>query len=370
MGHVFNFTGLISDILRAYREVYIYFFTGLFRIDNPFMVFIYGFIFLMFLFSLILAIYKTRTVSVLNIVVIFTFVLLLPLAANFSRVFDTGNFDVITRTSFSFIFFLILPLIFLGNFEIKTYGLKNLLAVVLVLLIGYNIALSNYIYFRAQVFTEHAMLYANRITTRIEPLLPYSTNNEVLFHGNLVENPIYPDMDELLFREYVPPLLFNRINLGGCSSSYDFFLHVIRYRVGLNITSLGFDLERRNHLINEAISMGMPVYPQEGSVKLIDGVVVSMQGFFGRIDIDETTPNSFTATANHTGKASDLEFEYIWYLYKNNQRVKQINPDNADLSQVSYDIYDPGIYSFKVSVYISESELLVLNIHSSGFEVK
>ena len=369
----FSLSMISEDIISVYREVYFYFFSFSFRIHNQYIVHAFRFLFMTsFVLLIILTIKNGLYRNFLNIALIILLVLLLPIAGNFFRILDRGPFMVIATSSYAFAFYLIIPIVLLDNFRINTFGFKYIISMVLIFVIGYNVVLCNFIYFRAQVLTQHAMLLANRITAQIEPLLPYSTNNEVFINGNLTYNPIYPDMH--LFKEYTPRFLHNNVLLGGLENNLwgwklNFFEDVLRYRVGLNINHLGNDMDRKMYLLNEAITSGMPVYPQEGSIAIIDGVIVSILSFYGRIDIENTAPYNFTATIHHTSKASDLEFEYLWYVYKDGARLEFINPDNPDLYQVSFEVLESGTYSFKIYAFLSHNGVKALEIFSFEIEV-
>ena len=239
----------------------------------------------------------------------------------------------------------------------------------LVFIIGYYISFSNYIYFRGQVLTMHSMQLANRIVKRIEPLLPYSNNNQVFITGNLIANPIYPHTS--VFREYTPRApLFE--NFGGRndirdSSFQNLFGRIIQYRVGINLQHPNY--QRQRYLLDRAISNGMPVYPLEGSVALIDGTVVVILNFFVRLDVEEVSPNTFIAIANHTGKSSSLDFEYIWYIYRDGQRKEQIYTGSYNASQVVLSIAEPGSYQFRVFIRLADGRDIISTL-SPSFEVE
>ena len=361
-----------NDILRAYREVYFYFFSNSFRITNHILIFSYGSVAITTLLLLVCFSYKKiMDQSIANLVLVAILVLLLPLAANFSRILDNHyEIGVLRMTSYAFAFFLILPLILFENFKINTHGLKKLTVLALVFIIGYYVSFSNYIYFRGQVYTTHAMKLANRITARIEPLLAYSDANQVFILGNLAMNPLYPHA--VIFREYSPRTV-SSVNLGGENVLGhwldNYFGNVIRYRIGLDISHV-MSLEKRRYLQNRAITYGMPVYPQEGSVTIIDGTVVAMLNFFGRVDIEEVSPNKFLATIHHTGKTSNLKFEYVWYLYRNGQRVEQIYIDSFGKGYLSHEIFSPGSYQFRVFTRLLNDRRSIINNFSPNFEVE
>jgi len=365
--------GIYSDILRAYREVYYYFFSNSFRIDNQFLIIAYGFILLLGLCLLIIITVKSIGKEVSNICLAAILLLLLPLAANFTRVLDSESPVVILAvSSYSFVFFLILPIVLYENFneKINTYGFKKLVALVLVFVMGYYVVFSNFVYQAGEVISMHAIQLANRISAVIEPLLPYSDNNQVFINGNLRLNPIYPHRG--YFPEYNPRAVHVDL-LGGANNfatwPQNFFANVIRYRIGLDINHPTGGNERRQYLLDRAITYGMPAYPQEGSIAIIDGVVVVILNFFGRLDVEESTANNFTAVANHIAKATDLEFEYIWYIYRDGQRLEQIYRDYEGIGYINYEINEPGSYQFRVFVRFSGGQNII-NFFSTRFEVE
>ena len=72
------------------------------------------------------------------------------------------------------------------------------------------------------------------------------------------------------------------------------------------------------------------------------------------------------ASAKHTGKATNLEFEYNWYLYRNGQRVEQIITDTSD--EIQLEISEPGTYQIGVYVRFPGGSNII-NFFSVDFEV-
>ena len=365
---------LPEDILRVYQEVYYYFFSTLhdgvhiFRIQNRFLMFSYLFVFLLGFISFILAL-KNISKNILNICIVYLMMLLLPLAANFSRLFDIGHISALVMTSYAFAFFLILPLLIWDNLKINLYGAGKLVCVALIFIIGYYISFSNFIYLRGEALTAHQMHLSNRIAARVEPLLPYSEHNQLFLIGNLISNPLYPTRNH--FSAYTPRTTVDRaFGQSSINGFPDHFMeHIMRYRLGINVLH-GGNSERRQYLLDAAITYGTPVWPQEGAVTLIDGTVVGVMHFFGRVDIEEVRHNHFIAVLNHTGKASDLSFGYVWYIYRDGQRVDQIYIDNDGRGYVEFQFEEPGIYQFRVFLRFADSWTNIINNFSPQFEVR
>ena len=365
---------LPETLPRVYLEVYYYFFSTIhdapriFRIPSRWLVLSYGFVFIMGIITMVHAI-KSKCKSPLNVVIICVLILLLPIAANFSRLFDAmPDMLVIMMTSYAFVFFLILPLIFWDNIKINTFGLKKVAYVAFVFIIGYYISFSNFIYLRAEVMTTRHLHFTNRVAARIEPLLPHSTNNQVFLLGNIAYNPIYPHMAD--FTLYTPRTTVTRMwgvyDVGYWPS--DFIGNVMGYRIGLNVAPVPC-YDKKMYLADRAITYGMPVWPQEGSVAFVDGVIVGMFNFFGRVDVENTGPGSFVATANHTGKASDLMFSYDWYLYRDWQRLRHVYSDVFGSGELRFEIDTVGFYRFRVLVRLMDGTEIIDNF-SAFFEVE
>ena len=368
-----SLVGIHNHILRAYAEVFYYFFSNSFWIDSCLIILAYGYIatmaFLLFVLAIKDSVYKKR--SFLNVIIAVLLVLLMPLAANFARIFDLpGAVSIMGMTGFAFTLLVIFPVLMLENikFNMKIFGIFGKLTVIaIVFIIGFNVSFSNFIYQRGYAMHTRVMFLANRLASHIEPLLPYSERNQVFLTGNIVNNPLYPHMSD--FTEFTPPRAQGNRMFGFDAIGVwpDRFLpNVIRYRIGLNIRHVG--LERRSDLLEQAISYGMPVYPLEGSVALVDGVVVVMLNFYGRIDIEDIYTNYFTATANHTGKSTDLEFVYTWFLYSNRARLREIAPPSYS-SSIDYAITQPGSYQFRVFIRLADGRN-VINFLSPAFEVE
>ena len=361
--------GIIGSIRNSYWEVFYYFFYDTFRIDNNLLTFIYGFIALTSMMIIMAAIRKGLSEgSWLNSVVIIVLVFLLPIAANFSRMLDSGSPEVLRMSSYAFAVFLILPVIFYENFKANLYGLKKITVIALVIVVGYNISFANFLYLRGQVYMSHAVQLADRIMARAEPLLPYSYNNYLFVHGNVIDNPIYPHMHSRIFPQYTPRAT-TRVLFGGNNDHTSWvrnvFNNMVRYRVGLHVNVYyDRDHERRASLIDRAITLGMPVYPQEGSVAVIDGVVVAMLNFFGRVDVYEVFPHNFFATVSHTGMASNLGFNYTWYLYRDGTRISEV----GEGANIVYEITEIGYHQFRVFVALVDGRN-VINVFSQAIRV-
>ena len=379
IGDVFSMgtlRNLPATIPRVYQEVYYYFFSTLyyhvvsFRIHSRLLILAYSLVFLVGMLSLVLAIINIRK-NVQNVILACMLVLLLPLAANFSRLFDTGYVQVIKTSSYAFVFFLILPLILWDNIKINTFGIRKATCLVLVFIISHYVSFSNYIYLRGEVITRRFMHFSNRVSTRVEPLLPYSIDNQVFLMGNVVDNPLYPHLAD--FGMYIPRTTINRMwgnnyIYAGHAWPQDFISDVIRNRIGLNIVNVP-DNDRKQYLLDRAITYGMPVWPMEGSISVVDGVVVGMLHFFGRVDVEQTCSNSFAATINHTGSAGSLEFEYAWYLYQEGQKLEQIHEDIDGNVQLSFAIDEPGSYQLRVFIRFRDGTSII-DCFSPIFEVK
>ena len=356
---------ILKNVICVYPEVILYFFSSGLKIDNSLLKIAYVFLILIGIFLFIIFVKKNNGKSIIQIGITSFLIFLLPFAANFSSMFSVSGFGALAMTSYSFTFFLILPIIFLENYKINIFGLNKIMVLSLLFIIGYYISFSNFIYFRGQVLTMHSMQLANRIVGKIEPLLPYSDNNQVFITGNLIQNPIYPNTSD--FHEYTPRAsLYD--NFGGPNDFRNpfqsLFGRIIQYRVGINLQHP--PLERQQFLLDRAISNGMPVYPLEGSVAIIDGTVVAILNFFGRLDIEEIN-NIFLISAKHTGKATDLEFKYDWYLYRNGQRVKQIITVNTH-DKIQVEVSIPGIYQIKLFIGLQEGSNII-ELLSTVFEI-
>lgn len=371
--------GIPSEIPRVYWEVWNYFFSSDFRIESHILSFTYGFVGVLSLLSIGCLIRKHKGMRILNVAFIVFLTLLLPLAANFSRIFDTGYIQVMTMTSHAFSLLLLLPIILIDNFEInkiKLYGLqKALLTISLMFIIGYFISFSNFMYQNGKVITTYLYQFSNRLAVRVEPFLPYSNDNQVMVAGNLLLNPISPIKpivpNQTIFQEYTSRYIYAKNNTFGGYNNPPylgaFFPVVMRYLSGIDTSSPG-NLERRQYLLDRAISDGMPVYPQEGSVALIDGTVVAMLNFYARLDVEETGSGSFVVTANHIGKSTDLEFMYSWYVYKDGQRLYQIY-ESSGVDHIEFTIGERGeAYQFFVNIYLSDGRE-ILGVRSEYFDV-
>lgn len=201
---------------------------------------------------------------------------LIPLALNLITVLSVGA-DVHALMIYSFVlqFVFTIKLAELSvqrmiQAESASWPFLHMVNIILCcFLLWNNFCISNMAYLRLQVCYENSYALANRVVTRIESLDGYSPELPVAIigeasrkiYGNTVEefsqiNTLTGTADTLLF---IPePHLRTR--------------KFIENYIGIRMRSL--NTEQKLSLGNSEIVMGMPSYPAEGSVAMVDGVIV------------------------------------------------------------------------------------------------
>ncbi|MCL1989139.1 MAG: glucosyltransferase domain-containing protein [Firmicutes bacterium] len=362
---------LPSELLRVYREVFYYFFSSMPNVDfrsfiiySRYLIAAYAFIFFVLAVTLLLIVIskiKAKQISVINIIIAVLLVALLPFAGHLSGLLrPPSEIQFITMTTYALVFLLFFPLILWENFKINIYGAKKLATFACVFIIGFYMAFANFVYTSMQARHMQIMNLANRLTLHIEPLLHYSDRNTIFIFGNNFRgNPLYPAINN--FTEYTARTIqdsrvFGNDNITGWGAG--FLVGVIRNRIGLEVRSPSNN--ERTALLQSAITQGMPVYPTEGSVAIIDNVVVVMNNFFGRVDIEqieEIDQTTFSLTYNHTGKSTDLPFEYEWRFYRlengNPQEITDLRT-HENTGQVYFNPAEPGEYQVRVWLRFAE----------------
>ena len=215
-------------------------------------------------------IYKSPVILIIEVLL----VLLIPCGFNVITILVAGN-SVHMLMIYPYI---CLPILIVTVSEIAIDELKNLkiskflsfiVIMLLMSLIWNNYCVSNVAYLRLQVTYENSFAFANRVVSRIESLDGYNeklpvtivgdASNE-LYGGTIPEfkkyNSFTGTTDKLLFS--TEPHVRTR----------KFFEHYI----GIHMQKpSNEDLKRLNE---SQLVEKMPTYPKEGSIKIIDGIIV------------------------------------------------------------------------------------------------
>lgn len=134
-----------------------------------------------------------------------------------------------------------------------------------------NYLITNKAYFRMELAKDRVTAYLNRILANVEATEGYENGDQLAILGNFYykDNPSPVEMDIIdsePLREMSGVALENGLITPGVRDNF------IRFYVGFNITEL--DDKRKGELMDTQQYQNMPVYPEEGSIRLIDDVWV------------------------------------------------------------------------------------------------
>ncbi len=183
----------------------------------------------------------------------------------------------------------------------------------IVVLLGF-VNRSNAIHLQSYLYTQSSFLTANRLFSRIEQVSEFNQNSKIAIVGKL------SNLSYTMSR--TPP--FNEISQGyfggpvGVSDEIapNKFVNIIKY--------MGYDLKYASPNEMEKakdLTVNMPAYPQIGSIKTFDDLIVVNLGNNNIKNIKHEWLNEgrirFTMVTSEPNR-----WEYAWYIYKGSERIK------------------------------------------------
>jgi len=311
-----SISGFISELSRTYREFVNSFRGSIYIVVNPLL---YAYLILAGLASVLLfcVVIKCNIHrQPLRLLFILGLLFLIPFASNFA------GFLAINTVGTMIYPFVLTIVAFVILFDCHGGGAMRSVMVICVLFISANYVISNNaFYLRAFFFNQTLTSINTRISDRIDSFLPLieSRPRQVTYFGSL-PNEYFP---------YSPPF-FNEHGTrhGGRALSHnpfilprgdaawrrDVFVRNLQGLHGINLNSLP-DGSERNEIQEYLLTSNMPVWPAEGSVAIINDVIVIN---FGIADVifNEDTSHFHARHWISEGHASH-DYEYEWLIYRN-----------------------------------------------------
>ena len=271
---------LIGSILkRTYNQVIDFFF--LINADNSFnnifIVFI-NWIFLFFcFFVLVIYIIKIR-MQIMRIAVLFLLAFLMPLAVNFCQVLSPYSEPTpVMKYAFVIIYFGGLMLADNYPYDMVKRRVINCIPLMLILLISccsiYFVGYDNVLYTMLAQAHRTTQVYAANMLSRIESLDGYRYGMEVVIVGGFPDDRYFSDID-----------VYGMVQQGGAlaNSVVPLNRHIYYYfNDWLNVPFIEPDEEVFVQISNMPEFKEMPLYPDDGSVRIINNkVVVKVQSSY------------------------------------------------------------------------------------------
>ena len=287
----FTIQSIIDDIFVCYRVTFDLIFTNnvfahntTIFIRNVYMILIIWTLFLYIRYVVILIISspmytKERVNMIIRIFIASIFILLSPIVINFMFIMTNNGIKYIDdRLSLSFIFYIIFPIVILDlsnrKFKMSTFKRYNIINKITILLscliLVHNIWLCYGSYYNQYKIINASKAFSLELATNIKMLNGFNNDTKVLFVGSPFEKNSYFDYSYYVDAKYN---LYSNFD-----EEYENILcEYPMIQIFKEFTALNFeepiDLIKNNLIYSEEVR-NMPIYPNDGSVKLIDNIVV------------------------------------------------------------------------------------------------
>ena len=144
----------------------------------------------------------------------------------------------------------------------KRYSL--IVAISVLIFIICNVQTSNLVYVKKEILKDSTLSTMTRVLYKIEDIDEYANNTYIAFIGNIdIQKEITGTQ---MINEITGVDSNSQITYQGTYKRY--FKNILQYDI--NVCS---DLETETLKENETVKE-MPVFPEKGSVKLVDGIIV------------------------------------------------------------------------------------------------
>lgn len=274
-GKLFSFSGISASLEKVYRGFYDGFFGNIYVVTDGLK---YAYIIIAGLSALFLCmiimkqkIYKQPV----RLLMILALLALTPLASNFASFFDTGN--LMGLVIYSFVMVLMFSIVISEQSTVVYPVVKSIFIVCVFFVVANYVVENNVYYLRAHYANQRIFSITTRILARVDPLLPMTDSREITFFGRL------PNEHYQIGAQ--GPSEFE--NIQDHRSLRNYFLHLGRpgdyeqtllaYNIsnvhGLEFKQLNYG-ERRDQIAQIVLDTNMPIWPAEGSVDIINDVIV------------------------------------------------------------------------------------------------
>jgi len=290
---------LPNIIIVAYKEFIKFFILRSFNYQFSIMKLMYILSFLSIIILIVFIVRKEKT-RLPNLMISIALFSILPLASNLIYIL-AWNTEVGLRMLSGYVAIYLLPLLLIDHFfvnPVNTYekdlivdlqttktkdfislnkGKSYLLIAMCILFFATSISIynniyqSNRAYFKLDLVNKNINAYSNRIAMRIESVSGYERDFPVIFYGDSTYTTNFTN-------EISPPDLvpFGIVTRRSKSWSYKFYFErflALPNPISRRSTSWGNSFSEDEKTTIEGIVEKMPIYPDEGSIKIIDDVI-------------------------------------------------------------------------------------------------
>jgi hypothetical protein len=337
---LFSVSGIINAIKLTYQSFFHgfwqnFYFYPVIEIIRLAYIFLFG-VLAVFLAAIIMK--NKINKQPLRLFTLLFMVLLIPLATNLAIFFTEGGarIDMVYAFVLVLVFVIIVSESIISEFYNIIYLVgKQATILCIVFLFIYYIMINNVYYLKAYFFNQRTIALTTRIATTVDPLIPQISSGQIGFFGG-VPSEYYPEVRNVFseLRGYsLGNSSFLRIyenNEPGEEWHQWHFIANIGNLQGIHLDPL-LDYYERNQIRDAILHMNMPVWPAEGSIAIINDIIIVN---FGITDIiAEEIEGVRILRARHwiSDAHATTPYEYYWEIFKDNELIDSRITNTSEL---------------------------------------
>ena len=202
--------------------------------------------------------------------------LLLPVGMNTAQLSFSGDVHDLMKYSFWLFYVLCLLPCFAGAWEKPSGTIRGIAAVLMLLLLCANIQTANIVYTKKQLEQEAAGSLMTRVLMRLEQHEDYVPGETPLVFAGVSDQlrekiPGFEAYYDITGCETASPIVKS-------TASYNYNIYAAYFRYLLNNPAVMADWELWNRMQEDPRVAELPIYPAEGCMRILDGVMVVRMG--------------------------------------------------------------------------------------------
>ena len=202
--------------------------------------------------------------------------LLLPVGMNTAQLSFSGDVHDLMKYSFWLFYVLCLLPCFAGTWEKPSGTIRGIGAVLVLLLLCANIQTANIVYTKKQLEQEAAGSLMTRVLMRLEQHEDYVPGETPLVFAGVSDQlrekiPGFEAYYDITGCETASPIVKS-------TASYNYNIYAAYFRYLLNNPAVMADWELWNRMQEDPRVAELPIYPAEGCMRILDGVMVVRMG--------------------------------------------------------------------------------------------
>ena len=202
--------------------------------------------------------------------------LLLPVGMNTAQLSFSGDVHDLMKYSFWLFYVLCLLPCFAGAWEKPSGTIRGIAAVLMLLLLCANIQTANIVYTKKQLEQEAAGSLMTRVLMRLEQHEDYVPGETPLVFAGVSDQlrekiPGFEAYYDITGCETASPIVKS-------TASYNYNIYAAYFRYLLNNPAVIADWELWNRMQEDPRVAELPIYPAEGCMRILDGVMVVRMG--------------------------------------------------------------------------------------------